>query len=30
MAVARVYIGAHYPRGVLAGLFVGVLVTVAG
>lgn len=30
MAFARVYIGAHYPRGVLAGLFVGVLVTVAG
>lgn len=30
MAFARVYIGAHYPRDVLAGLAVGALVTVVG
>ena len=30
MCFARVYVGAHYPRDVLAGLVVGAVVTVAG
>ena len=30
MAFARVYVGAHYPRDVLAGLALGVVVSLAG
>ncbi|AEV81223.1 UDP-diphosphatase [Actinoplanes sp. SE50] len=30
MCFARVYVGAHYPRDVLAGLIVGAVVAVAG
>ncbi|MUL79453.1 phosphatase PAP2 family protein [Mycolicibacterium sp. CBMA 226] len=30
MAFARVYVGAHYPRDVLAGLALGAVVSVAG
>jgi undecaprenyl-diphosphatase len=30
MAFARVYVGAHYPRDVLAGLALGIVVSLAG
>ncbi|MGX9672819.1 phosphatase PAP2 family protein [Mycobacterium sp. HM-7] len=30
MAFARVYVGAHYPRDVLAGLALGIVVSMAG